>query len=91
MSFNEIIKKIDCDDMNRKKLTYIIHIANMVERILKRESFQFDVDLKKIEKNQELYDIIANSLKDIQEYFKISVPDTEMIYLLEMLDTQEDS
>lgn len=91
MSFNEIIKKIDCDDMNRKKLTYIIHIANMVERILKRESFQFDVDLKKFEKNQELYDIIANSLKDIQEYFKISVPDTEMIYLLEMLDTQEDS
>ena len=86
-SFEYIKNNCEVKDKNRKKLVYIFHVSGMIERIIKNEAFQFDEVEKIINKNKCEYDIIKKSLQNIEDIFSIKIPDTELSYLMDLIDT----
>lgn len=87
-SFEYIAQNYKITDKNRKKLLYVFHVAGMIERIMKNEAFQFDEVDEIINKNKVQYNRIKKSLKNMEDTFSIKIPDTEISYLIDLIDTE---
>lgn len=71
------------------EMRYAIHMACMLERLLRREILPYS-DMETI-KNSKREQLIAarKSVDGIEKYFNFSVPDTELAYLVEILDSAQ--
>lgn len=87
-SYLSIVKLLGIDNTTQLKTRYIFHNCCMVERLIQNEVLPYkDID-KLIRKEVNLYEKIRFSLIDIEESFGITIPDTEIGYIMDMVGTQ---
>ncbi len=87
-SYMTIIKLLGIVNTTQLKTRYIFHICCMIERLIQDEILPYkDVD-KLIQNQVRLYNKVKFSLINIEESFGITIPDTEIGYIIDMLDTQ---
>ena len=85
-SYIETIGILNIDNLEQLKIRYIFHVSCMIERLLQKESLPYkDID-NLIKSKKLMYKGIKNSLVNIEEAFGIKVPDTEIAYIIELLD-----
>lgn len=73
---------------NRKdiKFRYVIHTACMLERIMQGEIIQHKQTEEIKKKYETLFNRIKQSLGDIEHMLHIDIPDSEIVYLIEMME-----
>lgn len=68
------------------RINFVLHLANMMERILLGEPLVGTAIEEQVVKNHPKAQFLANTLTSIEESFRLKVPVTERYYLLMMLD-----
>lgn len=66
---------------------FIFHCSNMLERLIRKEPLPYKNINYLVEKQNELFNIIRNNLQILEESFAITIPDTEIAYIVEIFDT----
>lgn len=69
------------------KIRYIIHCGCMIERLIKGEVLPYKEVDQLIGQNSKLAQIINESFIRVNEVYGIDLPDTELAYLIELLNT----
>ncbi|WP_072526052.1 sigma 54-interacting transcriptional regulator [Clostridium sp. Marseille-P3244] len=87
-SFRECADKLEIRDRSGKAVRYMIHVACMVERLLKKDVLPYQDTERLREERPEEFRIVSGALSPIEEMFQLKVPDTEKAYVVELL--QED-
>lgn len=77
------------DSITELDMRYVIHAACMLERLLKQDFLPYnDVELAKSSR-QELFQTAKRSVAEMEEFFHLTVPDTELAYLSEILGSPQ--
>ncbi|TCW32002.1 PRD domain-containing protein [Thermohydrogenium kirishiense] len=59
----------------------------MIERVIKGESLPY-INLNQIKSSQnKMFNMIKKHFEIVEEVFGITIPDTELAYIIEMIDT----
>lgn len=87
-AFSRIIDELGKEDRDSLRIGFLFHTCTMIERVLTGERLTYNGIEKLIEKKNRLYKTIKNNFTDIEEIFGIEVPDTEIGYIMDLLDTQ---
>lgn len=69
------------------RLNYILHCSCMIERILSHQALCYDHLEERLSKSPEQVKLLRAALRGIEEIYCIKVPDTELAYLLDLIDT----
>lgn len=86
-SFESICDSLDIKDERSLLVRYVIHCACMIERLIQNESLPYKEVEKLINLKMKEYTVIKNSIVKIEEYFGISIPNSEIGYIIEIIDT----
>lgn len=84
ISFSEILKNLNLEYSNELATKFLCHSVNMIERVIKNDTFKYQKVRKFIEENNHLYRIIENSVSNVNEVFGITVPKDELAYIAEI-------
>jgi transcriptional regulatory protein LevR/transcriptional regulator with AAA-type ATPase domain len=87
-SFNLAIKMLNVQYSQRLHIGYIIHTACMLERLLRKEPLTYENVKSIIDNKDKLYEAIKKSMFIIEEAFRVSIPDTEVGYIMDLIETQ---
>ena len=87
-SFKNLSNVMKICNLKQLKVRYIFHICCMVERLIQNEVLPYKNVNELIQSRLEIYNKIKLSLVNIEETFGIKVPDTEIGYIIELIDTQ---
>lgn len=81
-------EELTTQEKNRKdiKFRYVIHTACMLERIMQGEIIQHKQTDEIKKKYETLFNKIKQSLGDIEHMLHIDIPDSEIVYLIEMME-----
>jgi transcriptional regulatory protein LevR len=60
----------------------------MIERLVLKEPLPYVGAEELINSKKETYDIVKKSFKTLEDTIEISVPDTEMAYIIELIYTE---
>jgi transcriptional regulator with AAA-type ATPase domain/transcriptional regulatory protein LevR len=83
---DNILENLNKPINNSLNIKFIFHSACMIERVIRKESYHYN-DLKVIKKkNPKLFKTIKNNFQIVEETFAISIPDTEIAYIVEIFD-----
>ncbi len=83
--FKECTEKMDITEQEEKIVRYTIHVACMIERLLRREMLPYkEIDKIKV-KCQKEFQIVDEVLESLEALFQIEIPDTEKAYIVELL------
>jgi len=85
-SFKKLEKLIIIQNHDRIKIGYIIHCCYMIERCLKNESLPYNNIDESINSNINLYNLLKSVLEPVEEMFGTEIPNTELGYLIDMID-----
>ncbi|WP_252250123.1 sigma-54-dependent transcriptional regulator [Clostridium sp. ZBS13] len=87
---NQVLKKIaiDCDNKIDDSLyiKFLFHCSCMIERVIRNESLPYKKFLTIKNSKNKLFNIIKNNFELVEEIFGISIPDSELAYIVEMVD-----
>lgn len=84
ISFSEILQNLNLEYSNELATKFLCHSVNMIERVIKNDTFKYQKVRKFIEENNHLYRIIENSISNVNEVFGITVPKDELAYIAEI-------
>lgn len=84
ISFSEILKNLNLEYSNELATKFLCHSVNMIERVIKNDTFKYQKVRKFIEENNHLYGIIENSVSNVNEVFGITVPKDGLAYIAEI-------
>ncbi len=87
-SYLKAIKLLEIDNTTRLKIRYIFHSCCMIERLIQNEILSYNDVERLIRENIIMYKRIKFALTDIEENFGITIPDTEIGYIIDLLGTQ---
>lgn len=82
---SEIIHK----DYERICINLTFHVCYMIERLLSGEFLTYNNINKTIKNNKELYLKIKKYIEEIEDVFGITVPDTEIGFIIDLINTQK--
>lgn len=81
-------KLLKIENSKQLKLRYIFHVCCMIERLLQKDVLPYkDIDELMVLKGV-MYKGIKGSLINVEEVFGIEIPDTEIGYIIELLDSE---
>ncbi|MBA1335932.1 MAG: NtrC family Transcriptional regulator, ATPase domain [Firmicutes bacterium] len=86
-SFELLSETYSFEDNKELKIKYIFHFSSMIERLIRKEPLSYKNIKSTITKNNDLYRDVRDSSAIIEECFGIEIPDTEIGYIIDMLDT----
>jgi transcriptional regulator with AAA-type ATPase domain/transcriptional regulatory protein LevR len=86
--FFTLSKEIRVDQAFKFRMKFIIHCSCMIERLITGSALIYQEVEKKIRKNQYLYQSIKNHIQIIEDTFPITVPDTEIAYIMDIYEDQ---
>lgn len=69
------------------RIKFLFHCSCMIERIIRNEPLPYKNFLHIKETKESLFTMIKANFNLIEESFGISIPDTELAYIVEMIDT----
>lgn len=72
------------------RLNLIVHLAGMIERILRNNTLTIDKSEKEAMFVNPNYEIVQTANQNLAEQLNIVIPDAEVYYILGLLDTQSD-
>lgn len=87
-SYLKIIKLLEMENTTQLKIRYIFHNCCMIERLIQNEILSYNDVERLIQGNITMYKRIKFALTDIEENFGITIPDTEIGYIIDLLGTQ---
>jgi transcriptional regulatory protein LevR/transcriptional regulator with AAA-type ATPase domain len=86
-SFQYLIESLKVKECRELKIKYIFHNSCMLERVIKGEKLPYkNIDSLKNTK-RELYSIIKKAMTVLEENFGVEIPDTEIGYIMDLVDT----
>ena len=88
-SLNNISNCLQIKNHQQIIARYVLHCACMIERLIQKESLPYTDIENFIKLKEEKYSIVKNALIQIEEAFGINIPDTEIGYIIEIIDTVE--
>ena len=72
------------DDITYVK--FLFHCSCMIERAIRKEPLPYDgVECNKLKKSK-LFDVVNKRFKIVEEAFGINIPESEIAYIVEMLN-----
>lgn len=81
----DILSEIGADTDEEILIKFLFHCSCMIERIIKGDSLPYS-NLNSIKNNQsDIFELIKNHFEIVGEVFGISIPDTEIAYIVEMI------
>lgn len=87
-SLKQVVKELDIRESQRLQVGYMFHNCSMVERVLKKESLPYENVKQLINNKPKLYKIIKDALVIVEETFGAEIPDTEIGYVMDLIETQ---
>lgn len=84
ISFSKILEEMNLDYSNELATKFLCHSVNMIERVIKNDTFKYKKVRKFIEENNQIYRIIEKSLSNVNEIFGITIPKEELAYITEI-------
>lgn len=87
-TYFKLINMLKKKNTENLQIKFLFHTCSMIERLILGESLNYNGIDSLISIKPELYRIIKNCFKDIEEIFFIEIPDTEIGYIMDLLDTQ---
>ncbi|MPW25621.1 PRD domain-containing protein [Alkalibaculum sp. M08DMB] len=85
--YYSILNELNSVDNDKLKTKFFIHCSCMVERLIKNESIYYQNTNQKIKEYIKLYNILCFNFEEIEEIFGISIPDTEICYIIDLFNT----
>lgn len=86
-SYSEIIKSLKIKDSEHFRISFLFHCCCMIERSLKKEPLPYERIDELIKCKPGMYGNIKKSLQVIEETFGTEIPDKEIGYLMDLVDT----
>ncbi|MCR1899108.1 sigma 54-interacting transcriptional regulator [Irregularibacter muris] len=87
ITLQEILNKLKIDNTDGLYIRFLLHGSYMLERVIKKEPLPYKDIATYIQQHSDLYNVIRQSFKKVEEIFSIKIPNTEIGYLVEMIDT----
>jgi transcriptional regulator with AAA-type ATPase domain/transcriptional regulatory protein LevR len=91
---NEVLETItsDCNAIVDEsiRIKFLFHCSCMIERIIRNEPLPYNNFLHIKELKKFLFNIIRANFNIVEEAFGIDIPDTELAYIVEMIDAHFD-
>ncbi|MBO0458450.1 sigma 54-interacting transcriptional regulator [Enterococcus hulanensis] len=85
--FSQILLGADIIGDNGLWIKFIFHCSSMIERIMMGDALPYNAIETLKQTHNELFTIIKKEFYTIEESFFITLPDTELAYVLEIFDT----
>lgn len=82
-----ILSKSDLISNDALKIKFLFHCSSMIERVIIGEPLPYNNSSKVIKENYEQFSIIKDEFLILSDQLCITVPDTELLYILEIFDT----
>jgi len=86
-AYELIINELDIQGNESLETRFIIHCCCMIERLIRNESIYYQDANTVISDNKLLYNIVRYNLKNTEEVFGVNIPDTEICYIIDLLNT----
>ncbi|MCI1858822.1 MAG: sigma 54-interacting transcriptional regulator [Sporolactobacillus sp.] len=86
-ALNDIVAKLNMMKTDRIKISFLMHCTCMIERVLRKEPLPFKDISMTIRTHMHTYQIIKKSLKIVEDTYGVIIPDTEIGYIIDMVDT----
>ncbi len=87
-SFETLKKDFLWVDPTRVRLNYILHCSCMIERVMTNQALLYDHLEERLSESAHQVQLLRAALRGIEEIYCIKIPDTELAYLLDLIDTQ---
>ncbi|WP_110954681.1 sigma 54-interacting transcriptional regulator [Anaerosinus massiliensis] len=88
-ALQEIVALAGIEKNNHLKTAFFMHCTCMIERSIRKEYLPYKGADTHIAHHQELYHHLRKVFKTIEENFGTIISDTEICYVIDMLDTEE--
>ena len=86
-----IAKQLDKSIDNSITTKFLFHCSCMLERVISKESIIYKSVNEIKEKRSNIFNMLKNNFQIAEETFRISIPDTEIAYILEIIDAHYDT
>lgn len=86
-AFRHLSLKRNWSDPVRMQLRFQVHNCCLIERGILRQYLSYDGTEERIKRNPELTHSVRQAMRIIEDIFNIEIPDTEISYILDMVDT----
>lgn len=84
--FYQCEKRLDIKDQENRIVRYTIHVACMIERLLRKEILPYHEVEEYERSHSEEFKAVGETLETIEKMFRIEVPFTEKAYIVELLN-----
>ncbi|GCF93831.1 hypothetical protein NRIC_17220 [Enterococcus florum] len=71
-------------------IKFLFHTSNMIERAIRKEQFLREETTGIIQRNPSLYDFLREMLTPIENRFAISIEDSEVTFLMELIEVNSE-
>ena len=85
INLGHLLNKSNYEDL---RISFLFHVCSMVERILREDSLTYNNINELKDLKYELYNCVKSSFSNIEESFGIEIPDTEIGYIMDLVDTK---
>ncbi|KUO77593.1 MAG: hypothetical protein APF77_03240 [Clostridia bacterium BRH_c25] len=86
-AYKLIASELDIQGSESLETRFMIHCCCMIERLIRNDSIYHHDANTTINENKLLYNILRYNLKNTEEVFGVSIPDTEICYVIDMINT----
>jgi transcriptional regulatory protein LevR/transcriptional regulator with AAA-type ATPase domain len=88
-ALNDIVDILCIEKTDHLKASFLMHCTCMIERVIKKEVLPYNDIAMCIEENMDIYHMLKKSLQIVEDTFSMIIPDTELGYIIDMIDTDE--
>jgi Transcriptional antiterminator len=88
-TLQEIVDRLGIERTNHLKTAFFMHCSCMIERSIRKECLPYKNIEEYIADHQAVYDNLRQAFKNVEETFGMIIPDTELGYVMDMVDTEE--
>lgn len=86
--YENISERLQADLPREMRVRFIIHVCCMIERLIRGEPLAYHDSARLREQYPQLFFQIECAMEILQEKFGIQVPEMEIAYIVEMLDSE---
>ncbi|VYT93813.1 PRD domain-containing protein [Clostridium tertium] len=83
---NNITDKLNIIQNDGLTVKFLFHCLSMLERVIKNGALEYKNFRKVKDSKANLFELVKSSFQDIENSFGITIPDSELTYIVELLD-----
>ncbi len=86
-ALDDIVEDLDIEKTQHLKVSFMMHNSCMIERVIRKEVLPYQNISSLIHSKKDIYQTIKKSFQNIEDIFSVQIPDTEIGYIIDMIDT----